>query len=81
MLLSFGTTLGLTSYLLGETDFIEGFFGVMIFGLGVDFGLHLLVRMREEHQKYDFETALLNTILAPVLQSSLEQSRPSVPSF
>ena len=35
----------------------------MIFGLGVDFGLHLLVRMREEHQKHDFETALLNTIL------------------
>ena len=63
MLLSFGTTLGLTSYLLGEINFIEGFFGVMIFGLGVDFGLHLLVRMREEHQKHDFETALLNTIL------------------
>ena len=63
MLLSFGTTLGLTSYLLGEINFIEGFFGVMIFGLGVDFGLHLLVRMREERQKEDFETALLNTIL------------------
>ena len=63
MLLSFGTTLGLTSYLLGEINFIEGFFGVMIFGLGVDFGLHLLVRMREEHQKHDFETALLYTIL------------------
>ena len=63
MMLSFGTTLGLTSYLLGEINFIEGFFGVMIFGLGVDFGLHLLVRMREERQNNDFESALLNTIL------------------
>ena len=63
MMLSFGTTLGLTSHLLGEINFIEGFFGVMIFGLGVDFGLHLLVRMREERQNNNFETALLNTIL------------------
>ena len=63
MLLSFGTTLGLTSFLLGEINFIEGFFGVMIFGLGVDFGLHLLVRMREEQQEHSFDDALLNTIL------------------
>ena len=56
MMLSFGTTLGLTSHLLGEINFIEGFFGVMIFGLGVDFGLHLLVRMREEHQKHEGQT-------------------------
>ena len=63
MLLSFGTTLGLTSLLLGEINFIEGFFGVMIFGLGVDFGLHLLVRMREEQQQHSFDDALLNTIL------------------
>jgi uncharacterized protein len=64
MILSFVTTLGLTGLILGEINFVEAFFGMMIFGLGVDFGLHLLVRMREEYQnETSFEEALRKTIL------------------
>ena len=64
MILSFIFSLGMTGILLGELNFIECFFGMMVFGLGVDFGLHLLVRMREEHQEdVSFETALERTII------------------
>ena len=64
MILSFFTTLGLTGLILGEINFVEAFFGMMIFGLGVDFGLHLLVRMREEYQgDISFEEALRRTVL------------------
>jgi predicted RND superfamily exporter protein len=63
MLVSLVACLGLTGFLLGSITFTEGFFGLMIFGLGVDFGLHLLVRMREEQSKCaDFGIALTNTI-------------------
>ena len=63
MILSLGTTLGLTGLILGEINFVEGFFGMMVFGLGVDFGLHLLVRMREEYQgDISFSEALHKTI-------------------
>ena len=54
MLLSFGTTSD-SPIFTGEINFIEGFFRGHDLGLGVDFGLHLLVRMREEHQKHDFQ--------------------------
>ena len=64
MILSLIFSLGLTGLLLGELNFIECFFGMMVFGLGVDFGLHLLVRMREEHQEgISFEVALQRTII------------------
>lgn len=64
MILSLIFSLGLTGLLLGELNFIECFFGMMVFGLGVDFGLHLLVRMREEHQEgVSFEDALRRTII------------------
>ncbi|MEC7986306.1 MAG: MMPL family transporter [Myxococcota bacterium] len=63
MLLALVACLGLTGLLLGSLNFIEGFFGMMVFGLGVDFGLHLLVRMREEQSRTeDFETALTTTL-------------------
>ena len=63
MILALGMSLGLTGFILGSITFSEGFFGLMIFGLGVDFGLHLLVRMREEREKnQDFEQALIHTI-------------------
>ena len=64
MLLALFACLGLTGFILGSITFTEGFFGLMVFGLGVDFGLHLLVRMREEQAKIDdFSLALTNTIV------------------
>jgi predicted RND superfamily exporter protein len=48
MLLSLAMTLGLVGEILGLITIMEAFFGVMVFGLGVDFGLHLLIRVREE---------------------------------
>lgn len=48
MLLALGGTLGLVGLLTGEIIIIEAFFGMMVFGLGVDFALHLTTRLREE---------------------------------
>jgi len=48
MLLALGATLGIVGELLGLITIMESFFGVMVFGLGIDFGLHLSVRLREE---------------------------------
>ena len=63
MLTALFACLGLTGFILGSITFTEGFFGLMVFGLGVDFGLHLLVRMREEQAKNDdFAIALTQTI-------------------
>ena len=41
-------TVGAVGWLLGSISVMESFFGVLVFGLGVDFALHLLVRLREE---------------------------------
>ncbi len=48
MVLSMGATVGLVGRLLGTITILESMFGVMVFGLGVDFALHLSARMREE---------------------------------
>ncbi len=48
MVLSMGATVGAVGRLLGKITILESMFGVMVFGLGVDFALHLSARMREE---------------------------------
>lgn len=59
MVLSLCMTLGLIGELLGIITIMESFFGIMVFGLGVDFGLHLMVRLREERAAgHDFDEAL-----------------------
>ena len=48
MILAGGATLGITGLALGQITQGEAFFGVLVFGLGIDFALHLLARLREE---------------------------------
>jgi uncharacterized protein len=48
MVVTVGATFGVVGLILGKVTFIEGFFGVLVFGLGVDYALHLIVRHREE---------------------------------
>jgi predicted RND superfamily exporter protein len=48
MLLSVGVTLALVGLFAGELTIMESVFGIMILGLGVDFAIHLMVRLREE---------------------------------
>lgn len=63
MVLAIGATLGLTGWILGSLTVMETFFGIMVLGLGVDFALHLLVRLREERARgHDFDTALRRTL-------------------
>jgi len=50
MVLSMGATLGAVGLLLGSITFAEGHFGILVFGLGVDIALHLVVRHREERR-------------------------------
>jgi len=48
MVLAMVATFGVVGLILGKITFAEGHFGILVFGLGVDFALHLLVRHREE---------------------------------
>jgi len=48
MLVALGAGTGATGLVTGKLTAISGFFGIMVFGLGIDFALHLLVRLREE---------------------------------
>jgi predicted RND superfamily exporter protein len=47
-----GATLGIVGLLTGGLTLMETFFGVTVFGLGVDFAVHLFVRFREEREKW-----------------------------
>ena len=48
MLLAWWATMGTVGLILGQLTIMESLFGIMIFGLGIDFSLHLMVRFREE---------------------------------
>jgi len=48
MLLSVGMTLGVVGWIAGDLTLMESVFGVIVFGLGIDFAIHLMLRMREE---------------------------------
>jgi hypothetical protein len=51
MLFAVGTTLGLVGWWVGKLTLMESVFGILVFGLGVDFGLHLMIRLREERER------------------------------
>lgn len=63
LVLSIGAALGAVGLLTGKLTVMETFFGVTVFGLGIDFAVHLFVRQREElaHGR-PFEQALRRTL-------------------
>ncbi|MXX75790.1 MAG: MMPL family transporter [Holophagales bacterium] len=63
LILSIGAALGAVGLLTGKLTVMETFFGVTVFGLGIDFAVHLFVRQREElaHGR-SFEQALRRTL-------------------
>ncbi len=63
LVLSIGAALGAVGLLTGKLTIMETFFGVTVFGLGIDFAVHLFVRQREElAQGLPFEEALRRTV-------------------
>lgn len=61
--LAVGATLGVSALVFGNISFNESFFGVVVCGLGADFALHLIVRVREERAGgVGFEEALRRTL-------------------
>ncbi len=63
MVLALVGTLGLVGTIAGELIIIEAFFGMLVFGLGVDFALHLSSRLREERNAgRSFDQALRSTL-------------------
>ncbi len=63
MLLSVGGTLAILGLVEGRLTLMESIFGVIVFGLGVDFAIHLLLRMREEQgARRGFEASLHRAI-------------------
>ena len=64
MLLSVSCTLALVGVLEGRLTLMESIFGVIVFGLGIDFAIHLLVRLSEERDAgFDFATALRRSMV------------------
>ena len=63
MVLAIGASLGITSLFLGSLTVMEMFFGIMVLGLGADFALHLIVRLREERMRgLGYDSALVKTL-------------------
>lgn len=63
LILSIGAALGAVGLLTGKLTVMETFFGVTVFGLGIDFAVHLFVRQREELARgRPFEEALRRTV-------------------
>ena len=63
LVLSIGAALGAVGLLTGKLTIMETFFGVTVFGLGIDFAVHLFVRQREELARgLSFEDALRTTM-------------------
>ena len=63
LVLSIGAALGAVGLLTGKLTVMETFFGVTVFGLGIDFAVHLFVRQREELARgRPFEEALRRTV-------------------
>ena len=63
LVLSIGAALGAVGLLTGKLTIMETFFGVTVFGLGIDFAVHLFVRQREElAHGLPFEEALRRTV-------------------
>ena len=63
LVLSIGAALGAVGLLTGKLTIMETFFGVTVFGLGIDFAVHLFVRQREElAHGLVFEEALRRTV-------------------
>lgn len=63
LVLSIGAALGAVGLLTGKLTVMETFFGVTVFGLGIDFAVHLFVRQREELASgLAFEKALRRTV-------------------
>ena len=63
LVLSIGAALGAVGLLTGKLTIMETFFGVTVFGLGIDFAVHLFVRQREElAHGLPFEQALRRTV-------------------
>ena len=63
LVLSIGAALGAVGLLTGRLTIMETFFGVTVFGLGIDFAVHLFVRQREELARgLAFEEALRRTV-------------------
>ncbi len=63
LLLAISATLGAMGLVLGKITVMETFFGVTIFGLGIDFTIHLIVRQQEELlRERRFASALVSTL-------------------
>lgn len=63
MLLAVACTLGIIALTEGNLTIMESVFGLIVFGLGVDFGIHLLIRLREELDRgHGFERSLSRAI-------------------
>ena len=56
-------TVGVSALIFGDVTFNEGFFAAVVCGLGADFALHLLTRLREERAAgTSFDEALQRTL-------------------
>ncbi|MBY0587020.1 MMPL family transporter [bacterium] len=57
-------TFGLTTLLVGELTLLSAVFTPILVGIGIDYGVHLLMRYQEERRLFPAETAMRRALLA-----------------
>ena len=71
----------ITSWVIGELNIVTAFLFSILFGMGVDFGIHLLARYWEERRNGNDVASALATTLATTGRSCLTAGFTTAPAF
>ena len=71
LLLSLSYTFALTKVIIGHVNIISGFLVAILMGLGVDYGIHLYIRFKQELLKGFSIRASVETVMTHVGRSSV----------
>jgi predicted RND superfamily exporter protein len=64
LLVGMSWTFGLTTLLVGELSLLSAVFTPILVGIGIDYGVHLLMRYQEERRHFPSEQAMRRALLA-----------------
>ena len=64
LLLAIAWTFGVTTLVIGQLNLLSIVFTLILVGIGIDFGVHVVARFREERERSPLEPALTQALLS-----------------